>query len=179
MGDLMKPYRTVRQQQGKEGTQWPMSAEATVGPAILVNQLGQGTVLTFSSSPDFATASEHHIVETRKLLRDAIRFLDQTPRVEITAPATVEAVVTDDPAKRMLRVHFISYNSPPQTMPMKNRPYVLPGLIEDTPLFRAAITLRDQPKSVHAFNRSTELHHSGHKVELRVEDIHEVVTMSY
>ena len=117
VGELMKPYRTVRQQQGKEGTEWPMSAEAAVGPAILVNHLGKGTVLTFAGSPDSATASEHHIVETRKLLRKAVRFLNPTPRIEITAPANVEAVVTDDPATRTLRVRFIAYNSPPQTMP--------------------------------------------------------------
>ena len=179
VGELMKPYRTVRQQQGKEGTQWPMSAEAAVGPAILVNQLGKGTVVTFAGSPDFATASEHHIVETRKLLRNAVRFLDPAPRIEIAAPANVEAVVTDDPATRTLRVHFIAYNSPPQSMPAKNRPYVLPGLIEDAPIYRATITLRDRPKHVGVFNKSTELRHSGRKVELRIEEIHDVVMIYY
>ncbi len=178
-GELLKPYRTVLQQQGKEGTAWPMSAEAVVGSAILVNRIGKGTVLTMTSSPDFATASEHHIVETRKMLRNAIRFLEPVPRMEITAPATVESIVTDDPATRTLRVHFISYNTPPQTMPAKNRPYVLPALIEDIPIFRAAITLRDRPKGVHVYNKSTELHRSGRKVELRIEDIHEVFSISY
>jgi hypothetical protein len=179
VGELMKPYRTVRQQQGKEGTEWPMSAEAAVGPAILENQLGNGTVLTFAGSPDFATASEHHIVEARRLLRNAVRLLNPTPRVEVTAPANVEAVVTDEPATRTLRVHFAAYSSPPQTMPAKNRPYVLPGLIEDPPLYRATITLRDRPKRATAFNKSTELHRSGHKFEVLVEDIHEVVTFQY
>jgi hypothetical protein len=74
-------------------------------------------VLTFAGSPDFATASEHHIVEARKLLRHAVRFLNPQPRVEITAPANVEAVVTDGPANRLLRVHLLGYNSPPQTTP--------------------------------------------------------------
>ncbi len=179
VGELMKPYRTVRQQQGKEGTEWPMSAEAAVGPAILINKVGEGTVLTLAGSPDFATASEHHIVETRKLLRNAVRFLDPTPRIEIIAPANVEAVVTDDSATRTLRVHFIAYNSPPHTMPAKNRPYVLPALIEDTPIYRATITLRDRPRTARAFNKSTELHKSGSKVDLRIEDIHEVVTLRY
>ena len=175
----MKPYRTVRQQQGKEGTEWPMSAEAAVGPAILVNQLGKGTVLTFAGSPDFATASEHHIVETRKLLRRAVRFLCPVPRIEVTAPANVEAVVTDDPAASAVRVHFIAYNSPPQSMPAKNRPYVLPGLIEDAPIYRATITLRDRPKHASTFNKSTELRRSGSKVDLRIEDIHEFLTLQY
>lgn len=179
VGELMKPYRTVRQQQGKEGTEWPMSAEAPVGPAILLNQLGNGTVLTFAGSPDFATASEHHLVEDRKLLRNAVRFLHPAPRVEVTAPANVETVVTDDPATRTLRVHFVAYNAPPQTMPVKNRPYVLPGLIEDAPLYRATITLLDRPKRAKAFNSSTQLHRSGRKVEVLIQDIHEVVSFQY
>jgi hypothetical protein len=48
-------------------------------------------------------------------------------------------VVTDDPATRTLRVHLIAYNATPQTTPAKERPYVLPGLIEDAPMFRASI----------------------------------------
>jgi len=156
-----------------------MSAESAVGPAILVNQLGSGTVLTFAGSPDFATASEHHIVEARKLIHNAVRFLNPSPRVEITAPANVEAIVTDDPAARTLRVHFVAYNSPPQTMPAKNRPYVLPGLIEDSPIYRATITLRDRLKRARALNKSTELRRSGSRLELRIEDIHEVVTLQY
>lgn len=178
-GELLKPHRTTRQLEGKEGTDWPMSADAPVGPAILVNSVGKGRVLTFAGSPDFATASEHHIVEARKLLRNAVRFLHPTPRVEVTAPANVETVVTDDPATRTLRVHFIAYNPPPQTMPAKNRPYVLSGLIEDTPLFRATIIVRDRPKRAKAFNKSTELQRSGHKVGVRVEAIHDVVTLRY
>jgi hypothetical protein len=42
-----------------------MSADKIVGPAIFVNHLGKGKVLTFVSSPEYATASEHHIVEAR------------------------------------------------------------------------------------------------------------------
>ena len=139
-GELLQPYRTNRQKEGKEGTDWPMSAEEAVGPAVLLNQLGRGKVLTFAGSPDFATASEHHIVETRRLLRDAIRLLHPKPRVEITAPTNVESVVTDDPGRRLLRVHLIGYNGPPQTTPIKDRPYVLPALIEDAPMFRAVST---------------------------------------
>jgi len=32
IGELLKPHRTVRQRQGKEGTDWPMSAGGKVGP---------------------------------------------------------------------------------------------------------------------------------------------------
>ena len=64
-------------------------------------------------------------------------------------------------------------------MPAKNRPYVLPGLIEEAPIYRATITLRDRPKHASAFNKSTELRRSGSKVDLRIEDIHEVLTLQY
>jgi hypothetical protein len=179
IGELLKPHRTTRQQEGKEGTDWPMSADAPVGPAILLNHVGKGTVLTFACSPDFATASEHHIVEARKLLANAVRLLHPQPRVRITAPATVEAVVTDDPSTRTLRVHLLGYNAPPQTTPPKERPYVLPATIEDAPTFRAIIELDRPPKRVDACNKSTLLKRKGARVEATVSDIHEVLQFRY
>ena len=50
-GELLEPHRTARQRQGAEGTHWPMSAVKPVGAAVLINQLGQGTVLTFAALP--------------------------------------------------------------------------------------------------------------------------------
>ena len=37
----------------------------------------------------------------------------------------------------------------------------------------------DRPKRAKAFNKSTDVQRSGRKVELQVEDIHEVVTLQY
>ena len=179
VGELLKPHRTTRQLQGKEGTEWPMSADAPVGPAMLVNQIGKGTVLTFAASPDFATASDHHTVEARRLLANAIRFLHPVPRVRIDAPANVEAVVTDDPANRTLRVHFIAYNPTPQTTPVKERPYVLPGLIEDAPMYRAAIEVNRPVNRAEALNKSTSLKRRGSRVEAVIDDIHEVLLLGY
>jgi hypothetical protein len=179
LGDLLKPHRTIRQQLGKEGTEWPMSAESPVGPALLVNPVGKGMVVSFAGSPDYATASEHHIVETRRLLANAVRFLHPAARVRITAPANVEAVVTDDPPTRTLRVHLLGYHSPPQTTPAKERPYVLPALIEDVPLFRARLDCSFPIKGVKAFNRSTELKRRGQRVEATVNDVHEVIAVRY
>ena len=156
-----------------------MSAEATVGPAILVNRVGKGTVLTFAGSPDFATASEHHIVEARRLIRSAVRFLDSKPRVQISAPVTVEAVVTDDAATRTLRVHLLAYNSPAQTIPAKDRPYVLPALIEEAPIYRVAVDLDRPIKRAAAWNKSTALKRRGQRVETMVNDIHEVLSLQY
>ncbi len=178
-GELLKPHRTVRQQQGKEGTEWPMSADAPVGPAILVNQVGKGAVLTLACSPDFATASDHHVVEARRLLRDAIRWLNPKPIVNVTGPATVEAVVTDDPATRTLRVHLLGYNAPPQTMPAKDRPYVLPATIEDAPVFRATVEVGRRVRDARALSRSTELRRRGNRIEATVSDVHEVLLIRY
>ncbi len=178
-GDLLKPHRTYRQEQGRDEADWPMSPDERVGPACLLNTVGKGRVLTLASSPDFATASEHHIAEARRLLANAVRFLRPHPRVRISAPATVEAVVTDDPANRTLRVHLLGYNAPPQGTSIKWRPYILPALMEDLPIFRASIELSDPIDSAQTFNKSTELRRDGQKVEVTVNDIHEVVVIKY
>lgn len=161
VGELLDSHRAALANPAGYNADWPLSARQVVGPAALINSVGKGTVLTFAGSPDFATASEHHIVETRKLFANAVRLLHPNPRVRITAPANVEAVMTDDPASRTLRVHLIAYNATPQTTPFKERPYVLPGLIEDAPMFRASIELRDGLKSAKALNRTTQLKKRG------------------
>jgi hypothetical protein len=178
-GELLQPYRTTRQRQGKEGTDWPMSADSPVGPAILINQIGEGTVLTFACSPDYATASEHHIVEARLLLANAVRLLNPNPRFRITAPVNVEAVVTDDPVKRILRIHLLGYNSSPQTIPAKNRPYILPGLIEDAPMYRVALICAHPIKGALACNNSTNLKQTRERVVATINDIHEIITIQY
>ncbi len=179
VGELMRPHRTVRQRQGKEGTDWPMSADATVGPAILVNRVGKGRVVTFACSPDFATASEHHIVEARALVRHAVRFLNPQPDVEVTAPNFVEAVVTEDPDRRLLRIHLLGYASAPACTPAKDRPYVLPSLIEDAPLYRASIRIRRPIRSVRAWGAATEIRQADGRIEVTVHDIHEVLVVGY
>jgi hypothetical protein len=180
LGDLLKPCRTLSQQKApRADPDWLMSAGERVGPAVLVNRLGQGTVLTFAGSPDFATSSELHIPEARKLLLYAVRFLDPKPVVEIAAPATVEAVVTDDPAQRVLRVHLVAYNSPPQATPSSDSPYVLPALIEDAPIYRASVTVNRPIKHAAALNGSTRLRRHGSRLDLTVEDIHEVIVIGY
>lgn len=179
IGQLLKPFRSIRQQKGLEGTDWPMSAEVPVGPAILRHKIGAGEVLTFAGSPDYAAASEHHIVEARRLLTSAIRLLHPTPRVRVSAPATVESIITDDSANRTLRIHLLGYNAPPQTLPLKERPYILPALMEDVPTFRATIELEQAPESVAAFNDSTSVKRNGNKIDVVVSDVHEVIVVKY
>lgn len=178
-GELMKPHRTQRQIQGRESTEWPMSADEAVGPAILFNRLGRGQVLTFAGSPDFATASEHPVVEARKLFANAVRYLDPKPRLAIAAPANVEAVVTDDPATRTLRVHFIAYNPTPQGTPERNRPAVQPGLIEDSPIYRVAVETSQPLKSASALDPKLALKRKGNRVDATIDDLHHVLLLRY
>jgi hypothetical protein len=178
-GKLYKPHRTKRQRQGKMGTDWPMSPDLAVGPAILINRFGKGTVVTCAASPDFASASEYALVEDRILFRNLFWALGPKRRIEISAPANVQAVASDDPQARKIRVHFLAYNPTPRTTPQQNRPYVLPGMIEDAPIFRVTV-VTDQPvQRVEALNPSTELCVQRNTVEATIEDIHEVLIIEY
>jgi hypothetical protein len=179
VGELLDSHRGDLANPEGYNVDWPLSPRAVVGPAILINRVGQGTVLTFAGSPDFATASEHHLVETRKLFANAVRHLHPYPRVRINAPANVESVVTDDLTHRTLRVHFMAYNATPQTTPAKDRPYVLPGLIEDAPLYRASLTFEAPIKKAAAWNQSTTLKRQGRRLEALIEDLHEILIIRY
>ena len=178
VGELLKPCRTLSQEQQRHpDPEWLLSPGERVGPGILVNRFGRGLVVAFAVSPDYATASELHIVEARKLLRYAVRFLNPKPLVDISAPATVEAIVTDDPAQRALRVHLLGYNSPPQTTPATHGPYVVPGLIEEAPFYQATLTVNRPFRRASALNPSTVLRRRGDCLGLTVHDIHEVVVI--
>ena len=179
IGELMTPHRMPSQLRGELVTDWPLSADKPVGPALLVNRVGKGTVATFAASPDYATASEHHIVEVRQLFHRVVRMLHPDPIVIVTAPANVEAVVTDDVENRTLRVHLIAYNPTPQTTPAKNRPYILPGLVEDRPIYRASIQSARPIAEAKTVNESTTLKQTGNRLDLTVDDIHEVVLIRY
>jgi hypothetical protein len=175
----MTPHRTVRQKQGKEGTGWPLSAGEAVGPAVLLHDLGKGRVLTVAASPDAATAGEHPIVEARRLLANAVRLVHPSPRVRVEAPAFVESVVIDDPRSRILRVHLIAYASTPTTTPPSNRPYVIPGLVEDAPTFRVRITLRNPPRSARSGHPAQTAAIEGSSIVATVSDIHDVLVIEY
>jgi len=179
MGELWKPHRTQLHEQNRYNEDWPLSADKPVGPAILLNRVGRGKVLTIAASPDWATASDHHIVEARRLLTDVIRYLNPNPRIRITAPTTVETILTDDPVRRILRVHLLGYNAPPQTTPAKGRPYILPGLIEDAPMYRVRIDLERSPKYAKPFNPSNLLKRRGRRIEATINDIHETIIIGY
>jgi hypothetical protein len=181
-GSLMKPYRTTRQTEGKEGSDgmnWPMSPEATVGPAAFYRSLGQGAILTFACSPDYASASEHATLEARQLLINAVNLMNPNPKLRILAPAHVECVITDDPEHRLLRVHCLAYVTPPQTTPATNRPYVLPAPMENLPLFRVDIQSQLPLKSVSSIDPKTQISREGDHFTATIEDVHDVLLLGY
>jgi hypothetical protein len=165
----------LRQQRGEEPVYQPNSADKPVGPAILVNAVGQGKVVCVAGAPDFASAGEHPIPEVRALLRNVVRYLHPAPVVEVTAPQNVEAVVMQDETTGALLVHLLGYQSPPQYTPSRNRPYVLPALIEDTPMYRARITVRQPSTKAAAHSPRTQVTVEGQTVEVVVDEVHEVV----
>ncbi len=136
-------------------------------------------MLTFAGSPDWATASDHHLTETRKLLANAVRLLNPDPRVRIDAPVTVQSVVTDDPATRTLRIHLLGYNAPPQTTPSKDRPYVLPVPIEEAPMYRVTVSAAKPFRRAAAVGASTVVKRRGRRVEALVNNIHECLLLNY
>ncbi|MCX5758341.1 MAG: beta-galactosidase trimerization domain-containing protein, partial [Candidatus Hydrogenedentes bacterium] len=134
VGELMRPYRTVRQQKGEEPVYQPNSADRPVGPALLVNTVGKGKVVCLAGAPDFASGGEHPIPEARALLRNAVRYLHPEHIVEVAAPQNVESVIMENPENHAIYVHLLGYQSPPQCTPSQNRPSVLPARIEDAPM---------------------------------------------
>lgn len=178
VGQLHTPDRTQRQIEGSMGTDWPMSPAEAVGPAVLVQRYEKGTVVTCAASPDYATASEHALVEDRMLFHNLFRVLRISRRIVVEAPSNVEVVVTDDPAARVLRLHLLAYHPTPRTTPAKNRPFVLPGLIEDLPIFRVRVSAPAM-RSATARSPTTQLTQQGWELEALVEDVHELLLLAY
>jgi hypothetical protein len=178
IGTLYRPVRSLRQKTGLEGTTFPSSAGTPVGPALLLNTLGKGSVLTIAVSPGAAVAGEYRTIETRTLIRNAIRYLHPDPEVQIDAPRNIETVVTDDPDTRTLRVHLVGYLSPPGTT-SPNRPYLLPDQVEDEPMYKASIRVKRAISEVLATDPETILDQNGQNVDIIIHNIHEVLRIKY
>jgi hypothetical protein len=178
VGELMKPHRTVRQRAGEEGVAFPMSADAPAGPAALVHRWGNGKVVTLACSPGEAAASDFQTAEARKLLVNAVRFLVPEPSVSVVAPQFVESVVTTEEGAvgSTVRVHLIARPAPPAATPPKNRPYALPQMLEDTPIFRAEVRLPGGFRSASAVG-GVSVRTEGESVHALVEDVHAVIVV--
>ncbi|MHB8955379.1 MAG: hypothetical protein ACYC4U_20565, partial [Pirellulaceae bacterium] len=72
-----------------------------------------------------------------------------------------------------------AYNPTPQTTPAKNRPYILPGLVEDRPMYRASIESARPITGARALSETTVMERTGSRLDLIVDDIHDVVLIQY
>jgi hypothetical protein len=174
-GMLHAPIRQQGQLEGKIGVTFPSAPGEGIGPAVLVNAIGKGRVITFAVSPGAAAGGEYRTVEARKLLSNAVRAAQPEPAIKIDAPAFVETVVTKD-ADNVYRVHFTSYVTPPGSTDPK-RPWAIPELMVDVPMFKATLRAAGAFKSARASNPDTTLDASKREVSLTINDVHEVVVL--
>ena len=106
-------------------------------------------------------------------------MLQRESQVTVDAPSNIEAVVTDDRAARKLRIHFLAYNPTPRSTASKNRPYILPGLIEDVPMFRVKVATAIKVIDAKALNPNTRVRITDQHIEATIEDIHDVLVINY
>lgn len=176
-GKIHAAIRTRGQREGKIGTTFPSPPGDAIGPAVLVNDIGKGRVVTFAVSPGAASGGEYRTVEARKLLSNAVRAIQPKPPIRIEAPAFVETYVAKD-SSNLYRVHFTSYLTPPGSTDPK-RPWAIPELMVDVPLFRATIHTDSAVKSVRALNPNTELENTSDGYIATINDVHEVLLIEF
>jgi len=174
LGHQHAPVRSQRQKDGLEGTTFPQSPGEIVGPGALLNAVGKGRVLTLGVAPDAALGGEYRTAEARHLLANAVISLLGDRAVAIHAPQFVETVVTNGKTKNAVNVQCVAYLPPPGAVDPK-RPWSIPELIEDTPLYRIKVTLGTAVRSAKGVNPSTEVIVAGKEVTATINDIHEVL----
>ena len=64
---------------------------------------------------------------------------------------------------------LLAYNPTPRSTPRENRPYILPGMIEDLPIFRVTVVADRPVQAVEALNPNTELRKEGNTVQATIE----------
>lgn len=176
IGKLHAPVRTQGQVEGKIGVTFPSPPAEEIGPAALLNQVGKGRVLSLAVSPGAAAGGEYRTVEARTLLSNAVRALLPQPKLRINAPAYVETVVTRD-KDETYRVHFNGYLTPPGSTDPK-RPWAIPELMVDVPLYRAVVSSSSTIRNAKAVNPATLLESTGKEITLTVNDVHEVLIVN-
>jgi hypothetical protein len=156
-----------------------MSPDKAVGPAVLVNRRGKGTILCVPCVLDAAYAGDYRMPEHRNLLRNLIRFLNPHPKVLIQAPANVEAVVTQDAERKRLLVHLLCFHAPPtfSSAAFPNGKRVLPPIMEEPDAYEAKITANVPFVKASAAGPGAKVVRRGNEVRLATSSIHEVLVI--
>lgn len=176
LGKQHAPVRSQRQKDGLEGTTFPQSPGEIVGPGALLNAVGKGRVLTLGVAPDTALGGEYRTAEARHLLANAVTSLLDNRPIVIDAPQFVETVVTRDAGKAKYLVHCVAYLPPPGAVDPK-RPWSIPELIEDTPLYKITLNLGEKIVSASGTNKSTEIAVKEKTITATINDIYEVLSI--
>jgi hypothetical protein len=177
-GDLMVAYRS------KQGVAhaWMnlMSPDRAVGPGLLVNRVGKGTVVTIPLAIDAAYAGDYRMPEHRRLIRNVVRHLHPEPLVEIDAPVNVESVVTEDPSGGRLYAHLLAFNGAPtfSAAAFAEGRRVLPPVMEEPMRYQATLRMRDRIEDARATGAGTRIDRKQGVIQLTTDEIHTVVTIS-
>jgi hypothetical protein len=156
-----------------------MSPHAVVGPAVLINQVGQGQVICVPCLPDAAWIGNYRVPEHRNLIRNLVRYLHPNPPLQVDAPRNVEIVLTRDASRGRLLLHFLCCNSPPTSaafsFPEGRR--VLPSLIETAAPYRASVLINRPFARVEAAHASAQVRPGQQRIDLEIDDIYAVLSI--
>ena len=159
-GEIWTPYRTPKQRRASQHPTLAMSPKERVGSAVFVNRFGKGTVVYLACAPDCSWGGEYHMPEHRTLIRNAIRYLNPDPVVDVAAPPHVEVVVRRDTRGRRLIVHLIAGVSG-AALTRGLSPHAL-GPMEEMQPYAASVKLRGSSKTI----------------EVAAKQVHEVVVLN-
>jgi len=173
-GELLTAYRSQDNQWA-----WHMSPEKVVGPALLVNRVGRGTVVTVPCAIDAAAVGDYRMPEHRNLIRNILRHLNPEPPVLVDAPANIEVVVTRDIARRRLLMHLLAWSGSMTFagVAFPNGKRVLPPQMEEPLPYEATITVNVGYESARALGPTTTLHVHGSAITLDTRETHEVLVL--
>ncbi len=156
-----------------------MSPGPAAGPAVLLNEIGKGQVITIPCAVDAGFVGDYRLIEHRALLRNAVRWLNPNPPVIIHAPANVETVVTRDERRKRLLVHFVAWNAPPTfssvAFPTPKR--VHPPVMEEPQTYSATVTLNVPVRSVSMVEQGSRVRRRGSEVTITSSAIHDVLVI--
>jgi hypothetical protein len=156
-----------------------MSPHAVVGPAVLVNQIGQGQVICVPCLPDAAWIGDYRVPEHRNLIRNLVRYLNPNPLVQVNAPRNVEIVLTRDAKRQRWLIHFLCCNSPPTSaaVAFADGRRVLPALIEESPRYTASVRINKAFAHIEALQASAQARPADRCIDLEIADIYAVLAI--
>ena len=175
IGELWSPHRTPKRSWEGEDPHRAMSAKEPIGPAVFVNRVGKGRVVYIPASLDASWGAEYRMPEQRFLIRNAVRYLNPTPPVQVDAPSTVEIVVNKDDAGKRWIVHFLS-GVAGGVYTRGQSPHAQ-GPVQEARIYRARVTFDARIKSVTALNATSKVRRDGRTVHLQAEEVHEALVV--